>query len=103
MGMDKEVALVTDGRFSGGTRGPAVGHVAPEAAVGGPIALVKDGDVIRVSAKERRLDIVLGKGELESRRKEWRAPPSKAGSELLLRYAAQVGPANEGCLLGRPC
>ncbi len=102
MGMDKEVALVTDGRFSGGTRGPAVGHVAPEAAVGGPIALVRDGDMIQVSAKERRLDVMLEREELERRRKEWTPRPPKTHSELLLRYAAQVGPANEGCVLTSP-
>ncbi len=99
MGMDRDVALVTDGRFSGGTRGPAVGHVCPEAADGGPIALVRDGDRIRISLPERRLDLLVDEEELERRRKSWRPPKPKTTSRFLLRYASQVGPASEGCVL----
>lgn len=100
MGIDREVVIITDGRFSGGTRGPAIGHVSPEAAVGGSIALVRDGDRIRVSAKRRRLDLLVGREEIKERRKYWRPPPPKSRSEFLLRYAAQVGSATEGCVLG---
>lgn len=99
MDMDKDVALITDGRFSGGTRGPAVGHVCPEAADGGPIALVKDGDKIRISIPERKLDLLVDEEELERRRREWRPPKPKTTSKFLLRYASQVGPASEGCIL----
>jgi len=99
MGMDKDVALITDGRFSGGTRGPAVGHVCPEAADGGPIAIVRDGDVIRIDIPGRRLDLLVEEEELERRRKMWRPPRPKTTSRFLLRYASQVGPASEGCVL----
>jgi dihydroxy-acid dehydratase len=99
MGMDKDVALVTDGRFSGGTRGPAVGHVAPEAAVGGPIALVKDGDRISIKLKERRLDLLVDQEELMERKGRWRPPRPKTASKFLLRYAEQVTSASEGCVL----
>ena len=99
MGLDRYVALVTDGRFSGGTRGPAIGHVCPEAAVGGPIALVKDGDLIRINVKERRLDLMVDGEELRERRKLWKPIKPKTKSSFLLRYAQQVSSAREGCVL----
>jgi dihydroxy-acid dehydratase len=91
------VALVTDGRFSGGTRGPCIGHVAPEAAVGGPIALVADGDTIRVDLHERRLDLLVDDAEIERRRAEW-APPEKELTGLLARYARTVEQADLGAV-----
>jgi dihydroxy-acid dehydratase len=96
--MGEAVALVTDGRFSGATRGICVGHVAPEAAVGGPLALVRDGDIVRIDAASRRMDLFLGDAEIAARRAAWRplAPRHKAG--LLAKYAAQVGQANKGAV-----
>jgi dihydroxy-acid dehydratase len=96
--MGEKVALVTDGRFSGATRGICVGHVAPEAAVGGPLALVRDGDIVRIDAASRRMDLFLGDAEIAARRAAWRplAPRHKAG--LLAKYAAQVGQANKGAV-----
>ena len=99
MGMDKDVSLVTDGRFSGGTRGPAIGHVAPEAAVGGPIALVKNGDQISIKLKERRLDLPIEPEELVERKSKWRPHKPKTASRFLQRYAEQVTSASEGCVL----
>ena len=91
------VVLVTDGRFSGGTRGPCIGHVAPEAAVGGPIALVQDGDTIRVDLYERRIDLLVDEEELEQRRNAW-APTGKELSGLLARYARTVEQADLGAV-----
>ncbi|MGQ9780946.1 MAG: dihydroxy-acid dehydratase [Nitrososphaeria archaeon] len=99
MGLDKDVALVTDGRFSGGSRGPAVGHVCPEAAVGGPIALVKEGDIVRISVPERRIDLLVDAGELEERRSRWSYSGPSTKSSFLLRYSRSVGSASEGCVL----
>mgnify|MGYP001772652699 CR=1 FL=1 len=101
MGLSSDVALVTDGRFSGGTRGPCIGHVAPEAAVGGPIALLRDGDMIYIDVKARRLDVELSEDEMERRRKEWR-PPAKALSGVLSRYARLACQADEGAVLRCP-
>jgi dihydroxy-acid dehydratase len=96
--MGEAVALVTDGRFSGATRGICVGHVAPEAAVGGPLALVRDGDIVRIDATGRCMDLRLGTAEIAARRAAWRplTPRHKAG--LLAKYAAQVGQANKGAV-----
>jgi dihydroxy-acid dehydratase len=91
------VVLVTDGRFSGGTRGPCIGHVAPEAAVGGPIALVQDGDLIRVDLYERRIDLLVDDEELDRRRSAW-APLEKELSGLLARYARTVEQADLGAV-----
>ncbi|WP_099209731.1 dihydroxy-acid dehydratase [Thermococcus henrietii] len=98
MGLDKDVALVTDGRFSGATRGLSVGHVCPEAADGGPIALVEDGDRIRIDVKAKRIDLLVPEEELEERRKRWR-PKEKVLTGYLARYARIVGPASEGAVL----
>jgi dihydroxy-acid dehydratase len=99
MGLDDEVLLVTDGRFSGGTRGGAIGHVSPEAAAGGAIALVENGDIIEVDVGERRLDVRVDPGELESRREGWRAPPPPQGTGVLAVYASLVGSAASGAVV----
>jgi dihydroxy-acid dehydratase len=101
MNLDRYVALVSDGRFSGGTRGPAIGHVSPEAATGGPIALVKDGDPIRIAVPERRLDLLIEQEELEERKRNWTPRRPNTSSPLLLRYASLVESASEGCVLRR--
>ena len=91
------VALVTDGRFSGGTRGPCIGHIAPEAAVGGPIALVEDGDEIAIDLYEKRLDLVVEEAILDERRKAWK-PPARRLTGVLARYAETVEQANLGAV-----
>jgi len=93
----RKVVLITDGRFSGGTRGPCIGHVAPEAAVGGPIALVKDGDRIEVDLFSRKIDLRVPAKELEKRRRSWK-PPRRALSGVLVRYASTVEQANLGAV-----
>src|ERR1043166_2824772 len=97
-GMGSKVALITDGRFSGATRGFCVGHVAPEAAIGGPLALLRDGDPIRIDADARRLDVLLDETELSRRRAAWVAPPPRHGAGLLAKYAQCVGQADEGAV-----
>jgi len=98
MGLDDSVALVTDGRFSGGTRGPCIGHVSPEAYRGGPIAVVEEGDTIRIDVRERRLEVDLEKGELEARLREWE-PPEDEVTGYLRRYRELVRGADEGAVL----
>ena len=97
-GMGGEVALITDGRFSGATRGFCVGHVGPEAAVGGPIALLRDGDLIVLDAEKGILDVKLSKAELEARAKAWKPPAEKFTSGYLWKYGGQVGPARNGAV-----
>jgi len=97
----RSVALVTDGRFSGGTRGPCIGHVTPEAAAGGPIALVREGDQIALDLHARTLDLLVDAGELERRRKEWR-PLERPLCGVLARYAETVGQADRGAVLRKP-
>ncbi len=99
MGLGECVALVTDGRFSGGTRGPCVGHVSPEAAAGGPIALVRDGDEVELDIRGRRLEVRVDPQELERRRGEWSAPEPKIRTGWLARYARLVTSANTGAVL----
>lgn len=99
MGMDKDVALITDGRFSGGTRGAAIGHVSPEAAVGGPIALVKNGDIIRIDIPKKKLDLLLPEDELRKRRGEWKPFKAKIGRGYLKRYSLLVNSASKGATL----
>ena len=98
IGMNREVALITDGRFSGGTRGPCIGHVAPEAAEGGPIALVQDGDRITIDIPGRSLDLEVPAEELEHRRKDWTPPPCKVSRGYLRRYAEMVTSASTGAV-----
>jgi len=97
-GMGNKVALITDGRFSGATRGFCIGHVGPEAQVGGPIGLLKDGDIIEIDAMEGTLDVRLSAEELEKRRKEWKPRDSNFTSGYLWKYEQQVGPAVDGAL-----
>ncbi len=97
-GMGGKVALITDGRFSGATRGFCVGHVGPEAAVGGPIAHVRDGDMITLDAENGILSVAVSAGELEARAKDWKARELGFGSGYLWKYAQQVGPARDGAV-----
>lgn len=99
MGMDNSVALITDGRFSGGTRGPCIGHVSPEAMVGGPIALIEDGDRIVIDIPNRKLYAEVSESELKKRRSKWSPPPMEAMSKLLGRYAKYVTSADKGAIL----
>jgi dihydroxy-acid dehydratase len=97
-GMGSKVALITDGRFSGATRGFCVGHVGPEAAVGGPIALVRDGDIIRMDAISHTIEVKLSDAELAERRKAWAPRATEFGSGAIWKYAQQVGPARYGAV-----
>ncbi len=97
-GMGGKVALITDGRFSGATRGFCVGHIGPEAAVGGPIALVRDGDIIKLDGEKGTLDVEVSKEEFERRRKEWKPRESEYTSGYLWKYAQQVGTARDGAV-----
>ncbi len=101
MGLGESVALVTDGRFSGGTRGPCIGHVSPEAAAGGPIALVKDGDEIVLDIPARTLTLNVGEEELRLRLDGWRAPAPRVRTGWLARYARLVTSADTGAVLGQ--
>ena len=97
-GMDKKVALITDGRFSGATRGFCIGHVGPEAAAGGPIALLKDGDVIDINAETGTLDVRLSEDELAKRKSEWSPRETDFGSGAIWKYAQTVGNARDGAV-----
>lgn len=97
-GLGGQVALITDGRFSGGTHGFVVGHITPEAQVGGLIGLLKDGDEIIIDAEENKIEAILSDEEIEARRKDWTAPPIKAKSGYLRKYATLVSSASEGCV-----
>ena len=97
-GMGGKVALITDGRFSGGTRGFCVGHIGPEAAVGGPIALLRDGDIIRMDAEAGTLDVALSDDQLAARREAWSPRKTNHQSGALWKYAEQVGPAHKGAV-----
>jgi dihydroxy-acid dehydratase len=100
MGLGSSVALITDGRFSGGTRGACIGHVSPEAAAGGPIALLESGDTISLNIPERKLEVDLSLEELEKRKMMWVAPKPKFKNGWLARYASMVTSANTGAILG---
>jgi dihydroxy-acid dehydratase len=95
-GLGDEVALVTDGRFSGATHGLMVGHVAPEAFRGGAIGLLREGDVVVLDVESRRLDVEIDAVELERRRSEWRQPEPRYTTGVFAKYAATVGSASEG-------
>jgi dihydroxy-acid dehydratase len=99
MGYGKTVALITDGRYSGATQGPCIGHVSPEAMVGGPIAVVKDGDPILINIPERKLEINISQEELKKRLSAWKAPKPRIEKGFMGMYAAHVGPAEKGALL----
>ncbi len=98
-GLDREVALITDGRFSGATRGIMVGHISPEAFVGGPIAVVQDGDVITVDGEKGILNVELSHDEIDRRMQKWKPPMEKYASGYLAQYAKLVGSASEGAIL----
>jgi len=98
MGLGDSVALITDGRFSGGTRGPCIGHISPEAAEGGPIALVEEGDRIRLDIPARKLELLVDDATLEARRSKWRAPEPKIKGGWLARYAKVVTSAHTGAV-----
>jgi dihydroxy-acid dehydratase len=97
-GLGKSVALITDGRFSGGTHGFVVGHITPEAYEGGLIALIKDDDIIRIDAKKNKITLKVSKEEIKKRRKKWKQPALKVTSGILYKYARMVKPASEGCV-----
>lgn len=97
-GLGGDVALITDGRFSGGTHGFVVGHITPEAQVGGPLAFLKDGDIITINAEENILDVNLTSAEWEARKANWEAPDLKASKGYLLKYAHLVSDASNGCV-----
>lgn len=99
MGLSNDVALITDGRFSGGTRGPCIGHISPEASKRGPIAILKDNDIITIDIKHRRIDVDLSAAEIEKRLKTWKAPKPNVSSGWLARYSRMVSSASKGAVL----
>ena len=99
MGLGSSVALITDGRFSGASRGASIGHVSPEAAVGGPIALVKEGDIIKIDINANKINVDITEEEMEQRRKEWTPKEPKVKTGYLSRYASLVTSANTGAIL----
>jgi dihydroxy-acid dehydratase len=101
-GLGESVALITDGRFSGATRGLMLGHVAPEAAQGGTIALVLDGDLIEIAIDDRAVNLLVDEAELERRRSDWVAPEPRYRSGVFGRYAALVSSASEGAIMRTP-
>jgi dihydroxy-acid dehydratase len=99
MGLSESVALITDGRFSGGTRGPCIGHVSPEAMEGGPLAIVHDGDIIKIDIPKRSLDLFLPPDEINRRLARWKKPSPKITKGYLARYARFVSSADEGAIM----
>ena len=99
MGLDASVALITDGRFSGATRGASIGHVSPEAASGGPIGLVHEGDIISIDITNKTIELKVSDKELEERRKVWVCPEPKVKTGYLARYAKLVSSADKGAIL----
>ena len=99
MGLGSSVALITDGRFSGASRGASIGHVSPEAAVGGPIALVQDGDIIRVDIPANKLDMLVSEEELAKRKAAWTPREPKVTTGYLARYEKLVTSGNKGAIL----
>ena len=102
MGLGSSVALITDGRFSGASRGASSGHVSPEAAVGGPIALVEEGDIISIDINNNSLNVLVSDEELAERRKKWQPREPKVTTGYLARYAALVTSGNRGAILEVP-
>jgi dihydroxy-acid dehydratase len=99
-GLGEKIGLITDGRFSGGTRGLVVGHVAPEAWVGGPIAFLREGDIITIDAETKKLTVNLDDNELGRRRAAWKLPPPRETRGVLAKYARIVHSASEGAVTG---
>ena len=99
MGLGASVALITDGRFSGASRGASIGHVSPEAAVGGPIALVEEGDIISINIPENKLDILVSDEEMAKRKEKWQPREPKITTGYLSRYRELVTSGNRGAIL----
>jgi len=99
-GLGESVALITDGRFSGATHGFMVGHVAPEAVVGGPIAVLRNGDPIVIDVRRRRLDVELSQAELKKRLRAWKPPRPRYMTGAMAKYARLVSSASEGAVTG---
>jgi len=99
MQLDAHVALLTDGRFSGGTRGAAIGHISPEAMQGGPLAVVRDGDLIAIDIPAKQLTLKIEDQDLEARLSQWTAPDSKIKHGYLARYARNVSSASQGAVV----
>jgi dihydroxy-acid dehydratase len=99
LGLDKDVALITDGRFSGATRGPAIGHVSPEAAAGGPIAIIEDGDIITLDIENKQLNVELSDAEIKDRLSKWKKPAPNVTTGYLAYYAKLVTSASTGAVL----
>ena len=99
MGLSNDVALITDGRFSGGTRGPCIGHIAPEASKGGAIAILKNNDRIKIDIRKRRIDVALTNAQIKDRLKKWKPPKPKVSKGWLSRYATLVSSAAKGAVL----
>jgi dihydroxy-acid dehydratase len=99
MGLSESVALITDGRFSGGTRGPCIGHVSPEAIEGGPIAILRDGDRIKIDIPRRKVDVLLSAKEIKERLSKWKPPRPKITGGYLSRYARMVSSAGKGAIM----
>jgi len=97
-GLGNKVALITDGRFSGGTHGFVVGHITPEAQIGGPIALIKNGDEIVIDAVNNTIEVLLSDEEITKRKANWKAPDLKAKKGVLYKYSKTVSSASEGCV-----
>ena len=97
-GLGKDVALITDGRFSGGTHGFVVGHITPEAQEGGVLALVQNGDTISLDAEQKTIDLLVSEQELAARRQNWTAPALKFNRGVLYKYAKTVSTASKGCV-----
>src|SRR4030067_503986 len=98
-GLGESVALITDGRFSGGTRGACIGHISPEAAVGGPIGLLKDGDIIEIDIPNNVINVKLSIEELAERKKAWTPPASQITEGCLAKYASMATSADTGAIL----
>ncbi len=99
MGLSDSVALITDGRFSGGTRGPCIGHISPEAAEGGPLCIVQDGDTISIDIPNRKIELKITEEEMKKRKDAWTPPEPKIKHGYLARYAKLVTSAATGAVL----
>ena len=99
-GLGNKVALITDGRFSGGTRGLMIGHVSPEAAIGGPIALLEEGDMVTINVAERLIHVDLSDEDLASRREQWTAPEPNYTKGVMAKFAKLVSQAHDGAVTG---
>ena len=102
MGLDKDVALITDGRFSGATRGASIGHVAPEAALGGPIAFIEEGDIIDIDITNHSMNVRVSDEEMSARKAKWQPREPRIKKGYLVRYASLVTSADKGAVLQAP-